>query len=105
MPREVLVRPATLADHAVFVRLFPELEVDDPILDEEKFAHQLLPTTLIAEVSGMPVGYTYFQLLKDVAYVRHVVTAPEARRAGVGRALLGAVVERAHGAGCTTWCL
>ena len=43
--------------------------------------------------------------MKDMVYLRHVVTAPEARRTGVARALLAAVVERARAAGCSTWCL
>jgi GNAT superfamily N-acetyltransferase len=110
MQGSVHIRAAERRDHAVFVRLFPELGVDDPILDEERFAHQLLPTTLIAEAGvadgdRQPVGYAYFQIMKDVAYVRHLVTAPDARRSGVARALLGAIVERARERGCSTWCL
>ncbi len=104
------LRPAILADHRVFVRLFPELGVDDALLDEERFGRQLLPTTWMAETDRPDgtrdaVGYVYFQLMKDVAIVRHLVTAPEARRTGVGRALLAKVVELARGAGCTKWSL
>ena len=33
------------ADHRAFVRLFPELGVDDPILEPERFERELLPTT------------------------------------------------------------
>jgi ribosomal protein S18 acetylase RimI-like enzyme len=102
----VLVREARRADHPSFVRLFPELAVDDPILDEDEFARTLVPTTLLAEApDGAVLGYVYFQLVKDVAYVRHVVTAPEARRRGVARALLAGVVTRARAAGCASWCL
>lgn len=101
------VRAAVRSDHHAFVRLFPELAVDDPILDEQQFAETLMPTTLIAESaeSGAVLGYGYYQLMKDVAYVRHLVTAPEARRQGIARLLLGAVVARAHAARCTHWCL
>jgi ribosomal protein S18 acetylase RimI-like enzyme len=109
MDPRVRVRPAEVTDHAAFVRLFPELGVDDPILDEGQFAHQLMPSTLLAEV-GPPedrraVGYAYFQIMKETAFVRHIVTAPEARRTGVARALLAAIVERAREAGCSSWCL
>ena len=99
------------ADYQAFVRLFPELAVDDPILEQEKFDRELLPTTIVVEAGeGAPepdrvVGYAYFQILKDLAYVRHIVTAPEARRTGVGRALMAAIAERARTAGCTSWCL
>ena len=103
----VRVRGATRSDHPAFARLFPELGVEDPILDEEQFLGTLVPTTLIAESAedGAVLGYAYFQLMKDVGYVRHLVTAPEARRQGVGRRLLGEVVARARAAHCTTWCL
>lgn len=99
------------ADHAAFVRLFPELAVDDPILGQERFELELVPTMLVVEAGeGAPepdrvLGYAYFQLIEDLAYVRHIVTAPEARRTGVGRALMTTIAERARGAGCTSWCL
>lgn len=100
------VRPAEPADHREFVRLFPELAVDDPVKDAGRFAAEIMPGALMAEAEdGRVVGYTYFQILEDLAYVRHLVCAPEARRAGVGTALMHAVAERARAAGCTTWCL
>ncbi|MDB4945367.1 MAG: Acetyltransferase, family protein [Labilithrix sp.] len=100
------VRAATGADHEVFTRLFPELAVDDPILDRAQFERDLLPSTLIAETEeGEVLGYTYFDVVKDVAYVRHLVSGPDVRRSGVGRALLEAIAAQARQAGCTTWCL
>ncbi|HSO40073.1 MAG TPA: GNAT family N-acetyltransferase [Labilithrix sp.] len=107
MPSEVRVRSAVRADHPSFARLFPELAVDDPVLDEEQFALTLVPTTILAvsPEDGSVLGYAYYQLMKDVAYVRHVVTSPEARRRGVARRLLAEVVARARAAQCTSWCL
>jgi ribosomal protein S18 acetylase RimI-like enzyme len=110
-PSGLRIRPAQPSDHAAFVRLFPELAVEDPVMTAEKFTRELVPTTLIAEAVAAEndgprvVGYAYFQLLKDLAYVRHIVTAPEARETGVGRALMAAIVDRARAADCTTWCL
>jgi len=100
----VIVRPARDTDYATFVALFAELGVDDPVLDETRFRAEIVPTMLVAE-DGAPVGYAYFQLTAPLAYVRNVVTAPSARRRGVGRALMGEVAERARAAGCATWCL
>jgi hypothetical protein len=51
------------------------------------------------------VGYAYYQILGSTAYVRHVIASPDARRLGVGRALMDAIARRARAAGCTTWCL
>lgn len=99
------VRVARSTDYAAFVRLFPELGVDDPLPTEARFVAEIGPRSLIAEEAGAACGYTFFQLLDKVAYVRHLVTAPEARRRGVGRALLLAVAARARDAGATSWTL
>ena len=93
------------SDHRAFVRLFPELGVDDPILEPERFERELVPTTIVIEDAEHVVGYAYFQILRDLTYVRHIVTAPEVRRTGVGRALMAAVAERGRAAGCSSWCL
>jgi GNAT superfamily N-acetyltransferase len=102
------IRPAGPADYAAFTQLVPELAVGDPIPEPAKFALEYMPNTLIAEGAEAPhpvLGYTMFHVIKDIAFVRHIVTAPEARRRGVGRALMEVVLERARAAACTTWCL
>ena len=100
------IRPANATDYGTFVRLFPELAVEDPILEEKRFVVELVPTTIVAEdEGGSAVGYAYFHIMRDVAYVRHIVTAPEARRRGVGRALMQVIADRARHEHCTTWCL
>jgi ribosomal protein S18 acetylase RimI-like enzyme len=109
-PAPLSVRSARPEDYRDFVRLFPELAVDDVVADRARFERELMVTTLIAETGGaseppQAVGYAYFQLIAGTAYVRHIVTAPEARNRGVGRALLAEIARRALGAGCTSWCL
>ena len=106
----VHVRAAEASDHPLFARLFPYLGTGDPVLEREAFVRQLLFTTLVAEVGAgneapSAVGYAYFQIIQELVYVRHVVTAPEVRRRGVGRALLDAIAARARAAGCSVWCL
>jgi len=105
------IRAAEPSDHAAFERLFPELAVDDPPMTVEKFVREVMPTMILAmpeEGAAEPdraVGYAHFQIIDDLAYVRHIVTAPEVRKRGVGRALMAAIVERARAAGCPSWCL
>lgn len=100
------VRPAEPRDHREFVRLFPELAVDDPVKDAGRFEAEIMPGALMAEAEdGRVVGYTYFQIIDDLAYVRHLVSAPEARRVGVATALMRSVADLARAAGCSTWCL
>ncbi len=101
-----VVRSAVASDHPAFVRLVRELAVDDPTPTEDRFVAELVPTTLIAaDERGEALGYVFFHVMKDMAYVRHLVAAPEARRRGVGKALLAAVAGRARAEGCSTWCL
>jgi ribosomal protein S18 acetylase RimI-like enzyme len=104
------IRPAVPADYQAFERLFPELAVEDPMVSQERFDRELLRTALMVEAGDGPdpariVGYALYQIMKDVFYVRHIVTSPEARRTGVGRALMKAMAERARAAGSTSWCL
>lgn len=100
-----LVRQATPEDHPAFVALFPELGVDDPILDKDRFTREIVPTAVFAEHDGQPLGYAYYRVLGATAHVVHVITAPSARRSGVGTAILRAVADRAAAAGCSSWFL
>jgi GNAT superfamily N-acetyltransferase len=97
------IRPARVDDYADFTRLFAELAVPDPIPSADAWRDQLAPRTLVAERDGAVVGYCYFELLADSAYIRHVAVDPGRRRGGIGLALLDAVAARAREAGCSRW--
>jgi ribosomal-protein-alanine N-acetyltransferase len=101
----VSVRDASIADYAVFARLFPELLVPDPLPSAEQFAQQILPRAVIAEDGGAPAGYAHYRFYGRRVHVVHVITDPGARGRGVGRALLEAVRERAVRAGSVDWYL
>ena len=52
------------------MRLFPELAVDDPTLDEAQFVQKVMPETVVLEVGEGPdptrvVGYAFFQIMKS----------------------------------------
>lgn len=90
-------------DHDALVALFQELETGDPAPDRAQF-EALAPTTLFArDEQGRRLGYAFFQLFGAECFVRHLVSAPEARRRGVGRALMAEVARRARAAGAHTW--
>jgi ribosomal protein S18 acetylase RimI-like enzyme len=99
------IRAARPDDYSSFARLFPELAVDDPTPSRERWLAELAATTLIAERAQQPVGYAYFQLLDGIGYVRNVVSAPEARRTGVGAALMLAIADHLRKKGAKAWCL
>lgn len=98
-------RPASPADYPAFVRLFRELGVDDPIPTPAAWLARLAPTTLMHEHDGEVVAYTYHQVLGALAYVRHLVVAPAARRQGRGHQVMRALAEHLRGLGCRRWCL
>src|SRR5262245_49568642 len=95
------IRDAALSDYETFIKLFRELNVDDPVASLERFGAEIAPTMVIAERDGRTTGYAFFRPLKDVVHLAHVVTAPDARRQGVGRALMAEVARRGREAGCS----
>ncbi|MBK6513622.1 MAG: GNAT family N-acetyltransferase [Polyangiaceae bacterium] len=98
------IEPARPDDHPSFAALFPELETGEAVPDAARFAREIAPTALFARDERMEaLGYVFFQIYGRDAYVRHLVTAPRARRGGVGRALMAAVAQRARAQGASAW--
>jgi GNAT superfamily N-acetyltransferase len=97
------IRTATEADLPLYLRLLPELHVDDPPPSLERWRSELGPATLVATKDGLGLGFCWWQRLDGSGYIRQLVSAPEARRLGVGRALLEAVATKLRDAGCKTW--
>jgi ribosomal protein S18 acetylase RimI-like enzyme len=102
---DLTLRSARPEDHEAVARLFVELGTGDAPPSRERFEREMLAGTVVAEARGRVVGYAYAQALKTMGYVRHVVAAPELRRAGVGRALMREQARRLRAMGCTSWCL
>ena len=50
---------------------------------------------LAAEEDGAVLGYVGMMVVLDEGYISNVATAPEARRRGIGRALIGELMRRA----------
>jgi GNAT superfamily N-acetyltransferase len=99
-------RLATIDDYPSFARLFPELAVPDPTPSLESFGKHWLPRVVIAsDAANTVVGYSFWNLFGDTFHVSNVVTAPEARRRGVGRVLLDDLRQRAREAGAVRWYL
>src|SRR5215813_191806 len=102
-PLRLSIRPATAVDYDHFVRLFPELGVDDPVPTESHWRASQQAKTLIVEHESHPIGYGFAEALNDVGYVRQIVVDPAYRRQRVGRELMDALADRLRLAGCTTW--
>lgn len=95
----ITVRGARESDYETIALLFPELESGDPVPSRALFALEM-PFTLVAERDGRAVGYAVFRPLSDILHVSQMVTAPSARRTGVARAMMKAVVAEARKAEC-----
>lgn len=102
-PTDLLLRRASSDDYPAFARLFPELLVDDPIPTLDTWVSALAPSTFIAARADEVLGYCYFQEYTDTGYIRNIVVAPDARRGGVGRALMLATSEHLRSRGKATW--
>jgi GNAT superfamily N-acetyltransferase len=89
------VREATIADYGVFARLFPALEVPDPLLTAAQFEERMLPHVVIAGESEHALGYAHWRFYGATAHVVHVVVDAHGRRRGVGHLLMGEVRRRA----------
>jgi ribosomal protein S18 acetylase RimI-like enzyme len=105
VPSGVVVRDARDDDYAAFARLFPELQVPDPVPSRERWQTRLRPASLVAERGAVVLGYLTMDVLEGAGYIRNIVSAPEVRRSGVGRALMVAARERLRSVGVERWCL
>lgn len=97
-------RPATPKDHDAFARLFAELGLDDPVPDARTWSSTWMTDSLFVEDdTGEIAGYGWGQVLGAIGYVRHVITAANRRREGVGMFVMNALRRRFVDAGCTSW--
>jgi GNAT superfamily N-acetyltransferase len=116
----IVVRPAGRSDLAAVLGLLEELRWDrhlgsgtpTPGAGEATRAWESIlgqdgRVVLLAEATGEIVGTADLLIVANLthelrpwAIVEHIVVAHQARRRGIGRALLADAVARAHAAGC-----
>jgi ribosomal protein S18 acetylase RimI-like enzyme len=102
----VELRPATEFDGATRARLFTAgyagyfvpMNVDEPTL--ARFTEQWdvdLARSRVALRDGQPVGFANLALRGDLGWIAGVAVVPEARRQGIARVLMEAVLAEAPG--------
>lgn len=99
------LRSATPDDYEAYARLFPEMDLSDPVPGPDHYEANVMPEAAVWEEDGRVVGFLLTQILANAGYVRHVIVDPEARGRGIGRALMHAAAERLRRAGLTRWAL
>jgi ribosomal protein S18 acetylase RimI-like enzyme len=97
------IRPAETADYASFAQLFLELKTPEDVPRESLWQSFICERTWVAIESGEVVGYIFFQVLPKSLYIRHLVSAPDVRRRGLGRFLLESVRSKYRGGVQQTW--
>lgn len=113
----VSIRPVTRDDASVWARLrfalWPEATHAEHARDVERFfagqSHEPLAVLLARDAAGTPLGFAELSIRNvaegcetdRVAYLEGWYVEPEARRQGVGRALVSAAEEWGRAQGCT----
>jgi len=97
---ELCAHPGTVADYDDYVRLFAQLQIDDPIPARETWARELAPHAIFLSRGGRNVAYAVALPFGSEAHLLHVVVDQPERGRGVGRRLLLHVGERLRGQGC-----
>lgn len=94
----VVIRPARSNDHAAVDALFRAVGSDGPAA--ARWNELTLPHTLVAERDGIVIGCV--EQHPDGA-IRNLIVDPEARGAGIGRALMQAAAGAMRARGLTQW--
>ncbi len=99
------LRPGRLEDHAAFVRMFPELGVEDPPPPAEMWERELVSKTFFVDGPLGPLAYTVVDVMGggDIGFVVQLVVDAAARGQGLGRRIMRALAEHFRARGCTQW--
>jgi GNAT superfamily N-acetyltransferase len=100
-----LVRMAKPEDYQAYARLVPELGIDDPIPDSERFGREIMQTMLMVEEQSRITAFGWYKTYESMGYVVQLVVEPAARRRGIGRQLMLEMAAEFRRSGCTHWCL
>ena len=105
MPPMLIVAPAAPEDYAACARLFADLEVPDPVWDEDRFIHMVAPDTVVLREGDAVRGYAWARPRGDALHVVHVVVDRSHRGRGAGRLLMATLAARARALGFSRWLL
>jgi len=101
-PADVALLMELLTELAEYERLAHEVRATPELMHEGLFGRSPAAEALIAELDGEPAGYALFYptfstfLAIQGVWLEDLFVRPGHRRAGIGRALLAAVAERAR---------
>ena len=98
-------RPANADDYDLLVRFHRYFELPDPDPARDWWERFHVHARFVEDESGRAVGYGLAYRLDQLAYVLHVSVEPDARRRGVGRAVMECLAKKLRDDGTTRWAL
>jgi ribosomal protein S18 acetylase RimI-like enzyme len=105
MPSCARIRGARPEDYAGYVRLYREISLGEDPAEREEWDRALHRQSLFAVEDDGIVGFVRYELFDDFAYVHHLAVAPEARRQGIGLALMQRAAIEIRARGVRRWSL
>jgi len=100
-----LIREARPEDYADYARLYREVSLGEEPAEREEWDRALHRQSRFAVEAGSVVGFLRYELFDDFAYVHHLAVAPEARRRGIGLALMRRAAVEIRARGIQRWTL
>src|SRR6201999_2400135 len=86
-----------------WLRFWSYLDIAGTPPERERWIEHLAPHTMVLEDGSELVAYNLSFAFGDRGDVRQVAVSPNARRRGVGKALMAAVAAKLRAAGCREW--
>ena len=100
---EIALRPATPADYAYYLEVYPDLEIDQPPGNEAVWNRRDLPTASIITRGAQPVGYIWVLKYDVVYYLEYFVIGRVHRGKGIGTKALESIKAHARELGYSRW--
>jgi GNAT superfamily N-acetyltransferase len=98
-----MIRPAAPGDYEAITILTQQLGVDDPVPALDTWLRHHMSQIRVYDRDGVVLGYTNTQRLAVAGHVLHLVVAEQARRGGIGYALMREVAARLAADGVADW--
>jgi GNAT superfamily N-acetyltransferase len=100
---DITVRPAIPADYAYYLEIYPDLEIDQPPVDEAMWSRRDLPGVTIITQGAQSVGYIWAIKYDQIYYLEYFVVGREHRRKGIGTKALRHLKAHAKQLGYGKW--